>query len=107
MWPAITFSHANSGNTFDLLRKFGQLTAGFITAELTQTLFSLKLACFYSSNISNSQAGAPTNRVLLLMAFLHVPLKSSLAGRKAPSNSGQNKTVRCSKSKAAVALGTV
>lgn len=75
-----------------------------MVAEFTQTLFSIKL-CFYSLNISRSQAGAAANGVWLLMAFLHIPVRSSLAGRKPPTDSGHTRAVRRSKYKAAVELG--
>lgn len=46
MWPAVFMQSAKA--PLILLSKFGQFTAGFTAAELTQTLFSLKLVCFYS-----------------------------------------------------------
>lgn len=46
-----------------LLRKFGKLSAGFMAAELIQTLFSIKRVCFSSLNFSRSQAGAAANSV--------------------------------------------
>lgn len=46
-----------------LLRKFGKLTAGFMAADLTQTLFSIKRVCFYSLNFSRSQARAAANSI--------------------------------------------
>lgn len=46
MWPAVLMQSAKA--PLILLSKFGQLTAGFTAAEWTQTLFSLKLVCFYS-----------------------------------------------------------
>lgn len=83
-----------------LLRKFGNLTADFMAAEFTQTLFSIKLICFYSLNFSRLQVGTTANCVWQLMAFLHIPMRSSLTGRKALTNSGHSRTMRRSKPKA-------
>lgn len=91
-----------SERTFDPLRKFAQLAAGFMATELAVTFFLVKLECFHSFNL-RSQAGKVANSVCHSMAFLHIPMRSSLAGRRVPSDSGRNRTMQRSKCKAAVA----
>lgn len=71
------------------------------------SLLSIKLLCFYSLKFSKSLAGGAADSVWLLMAFLHIPMRSSLAGRKASTDSGHFRTMRRSKAKAAVAPNTV